>query len=42
MTPCIQKLSDAFTKDATAKGLDTSISLEQMQAWAESYKALGQ
>lgn len=42
MTPCIQKLSDAFTKDATAKGLDTSTSLEQVQAWAESCKALGQ
>lgn len=42
MTPCIQKLDDAFVKDAEAKGIDSSVNIEQMQEWAATCKALGQ
>jgi hypothetical protein len=42
MTPCIQKLDDAFVKDAQAKGIDPSVNMEQMQEWAATCKALGQ
>lgn len=42
MTPCMQKLSDAFVKDAQARGIDSSVSIEQMQEWAATCKALGQ
>lgn len=42
MTPCIQKLDDAFVKDAEAKSIDSSVSSEQMQEWAATCKALGQ
>jgi hypothetical protein len=42
MTPCIQKLDNAFVKDAQAKGIDSSVNIEQMQEWAATCKALGQ
>jgi hypothetical protein len=42
MTPCIQKLDDAFVKDAQAKGIDSSVNIEQMQEWAATCTALGQ
>jgi len=38
----IQKLDDAFVKDAQAKGIDSSVNVEQMQDWAATCKALGQ
>lgn len=42
MTPCIQKLDDAFVKDAQAKGIDSSVSIDQMKEWASTCQALGQ
>ena len=42
MTPCIQKLDDAFVKDTQAKGIDATVNIEQMQEWAATCKALGQ
>jgi hypothetical protein len=43
MTPCIQKLDDAFVKDAQTQGVDDSVSVDQMKEWASTCKkALGQ
>jgi hypothetical protein len=41
-TPCITKLRNAYVKDADAKGLDDSVSMDQANEWASTCKALGQ
>jgi hypothetical protein len=41
-TPCITKLRNAFVKDADAKSVDDSVSLDQAKEWASTCKALGQ
>jgi len=41
-TPCITKLRNAYVKDADAKGLDDSVSIDQANEWASTCKALGQ
>lgn len=41
-SPCITKLRNAFVKDADAKGIDDSVSLDQTKEWASTCKALGQ
>lgn len=41
-TPCITKLRNDFVKDADAKGVDDSVSLDQSKEWASTCKAHGQ
>jgi hypothetical protein len=41
-TPCITKLRNAFVKDADAKGVDHSASLDQTKEWASTCETLGQ
>lgn len=42
MTPCIQKLDDAYVKAAQAQNTDETVSIDQMKEWASTCKALGQ
>ena len=42
MTPCIQKLDDAFVKDAQAHGTSEGVSDDMVREWDNTCKTLGQ
>jgi hypothetical protein len=42
MTPCTQKLDDAFVKDAQAHGTSEGVSDDMVREWANTCKTLGQ
>lgn len=41
-TPCTAKLRTAYVKDADARGIDDTVSLDQAKEWASDCKAQGQ
>jgi hypothetical protein len=42
MTPCIQKLDNAFVKDAQAHGTSEGVSDDMVREWANTCKTIGQ